>query len=292
MAEPRKAWIRWLSARGVPPGRIARVLDCDPADVAEALRTRCGRTRYDVDPARIAELRAAGGTWQSIGDALGISCGLAHYLHNRKSAWRPKVPARPPGAGSPRKVRRLAELGYEPIRVAELLGVEAGRVVALLARPGPRPSCPREWGWSRGPEYRDEPAPPPAVAEAPSPAPGPMVAIARAVPAEGWGPMAMAGGQPGRRSNHTALTDADAELVRALRAGGVPRKDLAERFDVSVATITRITRGETYRPVEREPDRVVVIEPPAIAAAEGPAPTVWAEPRRPGRRPPPEHRDD
>ena len=35
-------WIRWLAREGIPPGHVMRVLDCDDADVAEALRGSMG----------------------------------------------------------------------------------------------------------------------------------------------------------------------------------------------------------------------------------------------------------
>lgn len=293
MPDRRKAWCRWLSARGVPPGHIARVLGCDPADVAGALRERHGHTRYDIDPARVAELRASGATWRAIGEALGCSPQLALFYHRRRGpGWRPKAPVRPPEVGATaRLVRGLADLGYGRRRIAALTGLGPARVASLLGLPGPRPPGPREWGWSRGPEYREDgpavesPRVAGDVAEAIRIGPPPIPP-----PSGDWGPIA--GGKVGARSNNAALTDADAELARRLRAEGVPRADVAARLGVSVATITRITRGETYRPVaEVEPDQVVAIEP-QIAVAEGPGPAAWTEPGRPGRRPPREYRDD
>jgi transcriptional regulator with XRE-family HTH domain len=43
------------------------------------------------------------------------------------------------------------------------------------------------------------------------------------------------------------LTDAEAAAIRELRAAGVSRQELAARYRVSVATVTRITSGSTYR---------------------------------------------
>ena len=70
------------------------------------------------------------------------------------------------------------------------------------------------------------------------------------------------------RAGNAALSDADAEVVRQLRAHGVARQDVADRFGVSPATITRITRGETYRPGDvAEVDQVVTIEPEILRRA-------------------------
>jgi hypothetical protein len=164
----------------------------------------------------------------------------------------------------------------------------------------PRAPARREWGYSRGPEYRDDgdqlPESPRVAPVEPGQidAPGPAVAAAEGVepaPAGDWGsPHASAAGC---RSGNAALSDADAELVRRLRADGVPRADVARQMGVSVATITRITRGETYGPVVAGDDQVVIPELPAIAAAEAPPPAAWTDRRRlTDRRPPPEHRDD
>jgi len=73
---------------------------------------------------------------------------------------------------------------------------------------------------------------------------------------------------PSGRSGNAALSEADAALARTLRSEGVARRDVAAMLGISVATVTRITRGETYRPAAVEPDQVAAVEPPAIAEAE------------------------
>jgi Helix-turn-helix domain of resolvase len=108
-----------------------------------------------------------------------------------------------------------------------------------------------------------------------------------ALPAGDWGPLR--GHVPGIRSPNAKLSDADAETVRRLRADGVSRAELAAQFRVSPATITRITRGETYRTALAS--AVVPERPRAATVAPSPA-TVetqrWETPEQPG----PEWRDD
>ena len=287
--------IRRMRSEGMTLRAIAAAVAIPFQTVHDFLkRGQSGLGRRRLTPeigAEIRRMRSEGMTLRAIGAAVAIPNQTVHDFLKRERSRRPRaLTGRAAGM-----VRRLAELGHGPGRIAELLGVDEGQVAELLSRVGPdgrvrRHPMRRPWGPARGLEYRDDRAPTAAIAAA-EVAELPRVEVAAPAPlAEDWGPPV--GGLLGARSNHAALSDADADRVRELRARGVPRKDVAAMLGISVATVTRITRGETYRPVATEPDQVVAAPPPAIAAAEGPPAAVWDEPRRPGRRPPPDHRDD
>lgn len=107
-----------------------------------------------------------------------------------------------------------------------------------------------------------------------------------AVEAQGdWGPMQASFASGGNQGN-AALTDAEAVRIRARRAAGVPRKDLAREYGVSVATVTRITRGDTYRDAAAvAPHDLAAAEPPATSPVPEPWPGErWEEPRGDRRR--------
>jgi hypothetical protein len=81
---------------------------------------------------------------------------------------------------------------------------------------------------------------------------------------------------------NASLTDDQASRIRERRADGESRKALAIEFNVSVATITRITRRDTYRTAESHD--LVEAPPPATPLVPAPEPTYerWVEP--PGDR--------
>jgi len=206
-----------------------------------------------------------------------------------------------------RAVCRRHAAGEPPESIAEVLRLGAADVEAFLARRFPPPRAtrppreprryyePREWGSSRGHEYRDEdplvehldmsgppmgaadPASPkPAIAAAEVPS-GPSPAIAAA---EDWGPLWDPAERPrGGRNGNAALSDDDARTIRELHAEGATRRELAGWFGVSMATVGRIVEGRTYRDAMPLPD-VEEDDPPPVSA---PVPTRWREPKRRGR---------
>lgn len=291
-----KRWIRWFSARGVPPGHIARVLRCEEGDVAEALRTRHGHTIHHIDAetgATIGRMRSEGRSFPAIAAELGLPWYAVKWYRQHGRKYRPRVPDRPPGAGALRgptagKARRFADLGYPAARVAELLGLDPAAVERFLLPPAMR-LVRVAWSSLHGPEWRDESAGRVGAIEATAAAelaavevPGPSIAEAPPPIAEAWG-SAHASTASGGLHPNAALTDAEAAEARELRAAGVPRAELARRFGVSVATITRITSRVTYPvPVPPVPDPDPP-PPPTIAAAESPPAATWTEPRRRGR---------
>lgn len=285
MSRDRIRWIRWLSARGVPPGHVMRVLDCTADDVASALDDRHGHQVWIVGPAVMAlmrRMRAEGRPYRAIGEASGLPAHAARAIL-RGGGWRPKVPASPPGSRLPsgpswRRVRRLSALGYTTDQVAELLCLRRDQVAEFLARlraDGRLSRVPtrRAWGWARGEDYRDDGAPEPAAAsvdDGPEEEP-PGEAIAPG-PRGSWEAMRSSG----QRSGNASMTDEQAERARQMRARGVPRDDVAREFGVSRSTITRLTRGETYRGAEAQPPEPEGL-PPQIAAAEAPGER-WEQP--------------
>ena len=90
--------------------------------------------------ATMRRMRADGAKYREIGAVVGVPYQVVYdRLTGREGDWRPAVPTRPPGPGRIRGraagwVRRLAELGYPPDRVAELLGFEPDQVVDFLGR--------------------------------------------------------------------------------------------------------------------------------------------------------------
>lgn len=269
----RLMWIRWLSARGIPPGHVARVLGCGPSDVAEALRTRHGRTRYDIGPGVLAtarRMRSEGATFREIGDAVGVPYYVIHWQLQRPP-WSPRVPARPPGPGVLRgpvgtRCRRLHELGYGPDRVAELLGLEPDQVVDFLARDGRRKDPPRwpDWHRSNGPEYRETTEPLP-LSDAPDVCQVDALDAAELVP-EPEIPPAMPGVWGPHGAPRPGALDADAvRRLRYWRNRGIELDELARWFSCSVATIKRALQP-SYRPAP-SPELPAPL-PPAAAAAE------------------------
>jgi hypothetical protein len=156
------AWARWLAFSGLPRAHIARVLDCPHREVLAACKPRAhGLTRYHVPPVqarRIRRLRREGLTYV----AIGLAEGIPWYVAKRccRSTWKPADP-RPPRTSADRpgirsitatRFRRLIELGYGPVRAAELLAIDPAEALDLAdriesngrVRPRPRSSA----GWS------------------------------------------------------------------------------------------------------------------------------------------------
>lgn len=265
----RVHWIRWLSARGLSRADVARVLDCPAPAVAGALRTRHGRCRWDISPEMgqtMRQLRAEGWTFQAIGAAVGIP-GYVVRWYLTHATWSPLVRPGPPGPGRLRGrvggwVRRLAELGHDAGRIAELLGLEADQVLDFLGRIGPdgrvhpvrppRPARPEGWGWrdDRGDAEALEPADPPAIAAAevlelperiPEQAPPAMPPRASIDPAEWTMGRAWGAADPG-----TYRRPELEQRARELRAAGMTRGAIAAELGVSIATVGRLTRGQEH----------------------------------------------
>lgn len=192
-------------------------------------------------------------------------------------------PDRPIHGGLATSIRRRSARGESAEAIGRHLSLRASAVAAYLADLEARAG---RLAWM-GPDD-DVDAELPALPELPQLEPAISAAEVPQLPgpAGDWASF-HASAVAGERAPNARLTDADAELVRQLRADGVPRAEVAARLGVSVATITRITRGDTYRPVAGD-DQVVLPDPPAIAPAEVPRPAVWMEPERPGA----EWRDD
>jgi transcriptional regulator len=220
----------------------------------------------------------------------------------------PTGPDRPIWARLATRVRRLHDEGRSDAAIALQLDLDPGRVEDFFRRLTPRqahhrrrqqdilnrPRSRREQAalceWDR--LATDDPlGPPPAIADVDVPellpvASGPVEVPTQIWPAtvgprEDWGPM-QASWTSGGTNGNAALTDADAVAIRHRRAEGVPRADLAREYGVSVATITRITRGDTYRDAAAAEvlDLVEVIPaPPPVPEPQGER---WVEP--PGDR--------
>ena len=96
-------------------------------------------------------------------------------------------------------------------------------------------------------------------------------------PAADWGSTWGRVSARGSRNGRAATDETTAAEIRYLRDQGLQRDELALMFGLSLATITRITRGQTYRdppPADRRGRRpgrrglpaIVAAEPPAVAA--------------------------
>lgn len=303
---PRGTRARRLDELGYDAPTIARVLGVCERALRIFLARGPSPQRRIKGPlaANVRRRHLAGDDAATIAEDLALEpAAVAAFLSPKARA-----PRRRPAKPGPYSVRRLVECGLPVGEIAERLELDAGTVAAFMDRLVPRQPHPRRRGptlnrprsvreqaslssWPRdagddeGPPFSepgqvvDIDGSPPRTDRPPTPE-----------PAGEWG--SAHGSVTGRRSPNAAMSDGEADRARALRARGVPRAEVAAMFGVSVATITRITRSETYRAVEIEHDQVVAPELPAIAAAEGPPPDAWTEPRRPGRRPPREHRDD
>lgn len=188
------------------------------------------------------------------------------------------VPVRPP------RQPRVPRPPIDPERLVPRQRHRRRRVEGLLNRPRSPAEQARLSGWDR--LATDDPLGlPPAIAAAAVPERLHQVEVlippATAEASGDWGSI-RASARPGGANGNAALSDADAVRIRRRRAEGVSRKDLAAEFNVSVATITRITRGDTYRTAAAVEvlDLVGVIPaPPAVPEPQGER---WDEP--PGDR--------
>jgi hypothetical protein len=89
-----------------------------------------------------------------------------------------------------------------------------------------------------------------------------------ATPDEEWGSWIDPVNRPrGGRCPGARLSDDDAATIRRLRASGWSRAELASKYSVSLATITRITTHRTYPPVPRSSP------PPATSPVTSSAPS-------------------
>jgi hypothetical protein len=209
--------------------------------------------------------------------------------------------------GSAPSIRRLARMGWSADAIARLYRITRDELRAILypppapaPRPRPtadelaalraprqsrdrplsRPRSRRELGalaeWSR---FNDDdlagPEMPAAVAvELPELVPVERqdpAEIPAAAPAESWESW-HASNVAGPDSANARLSAADARRARELRAKGLTIRELSERFEVSVATMKRLLRGDTYADVA----------PPAEIPAPGPTATRPSPKPKPG----------
>ena len=262
--------------------------------------------------ATMRRMRADGAKYREIGAVVGVPYQVVYdRLTGREGDWRPAVPTRPPGPGRIRGraagwVRRLAELGYPPGRVAELLGVELDQVVDFLGRikpdgrvrPRPAPRRGGEWGYrdSAGPAAAAGLADPPAAApiaaelgaaEVPEhdragaevpPAPAPR----RPVDSAEWN----TGRRWGARDPRKRCDAAQAAQARALCAAGMTRGDVAAELGCSVATVGRLLKGrrtgrDCVRCRSSKPRRLEHSAPPARRSPSWPRGSTWTQARWP-----------
>jgi hypothetical protein len=260
---------RRMACSGHPADAIARAFDITVADVVEyldrAIRARlAGKVR-----ARVARGEPA----EAIAEALALPVDRVRDYIDRLAPRRGPSRARP---------RSRADQDRGP-RVHEKRPVEPERSVPRQGQALSRPRSRREqaalsdWEWSDRPGDGDGDGPPATIAAAGGPElprvgpPGPAIAPAML---EDWGPMQASFASGGDQGN-AALTDADAVAIRRRRADGVPRKDLAVEFNVSVATITRITRRDTYRDAELSGPPAEAPPVPATVPDPGPQGERW-----------------
>lgn len=266
-----RGWVRWFLRRDLSPDACAFALALEPADVAAfvewdrdprrpGFRARPARPKPDGRPgirgdtaARVRRLRTLGHDAEVISDLMGIDqADVADYLV--------RIAPRGHAAGDElaRPRTRREQQGRRPRRI----------------RPyRPRPVGVDEWGPRLEPTDLVHPAALEAHTAGDVPElvelPRAEVLTDQAEVAEDWGSLQDRRAR-GSRATAAKLSDDQAERARAMRERGIPRADVARELGVSVATITRITRGETYRPAE------VLTGPagpelPTIAAAEVPA---------------------
>jgi hypothetical protein len=261
-------WCRWLCSVDLPTEHIAVLLDLDPTEVDSHLAA----PRY-------------ASTVITIPDGRG---GMSQ---------------RPILAGTATKVKKLAELGYGPDRIAPILVLDHRRVVDFLKRVNPdrcklrlvKPRSPAEQrrleanrrrrakaaeaaaeraAWAERDSRLDDDgqlpvryhAPPPAVDQVAELLPVPEVV---APAPERWvGPTSPHGGRP-------KLTAEQERDVIAKRAEGWPVWELAHEYEVSRNTITAICAGRS---------RVKAHEPSVETPCPAPPPAVELEPRAEHRR--------
>jgi len=295
-----REWIRRLSARGLPPGHVAFVLDVSEAAIVEALAPELAHAERVRRQRQYRRMKARGASLSEIGRRFGVHRMTVWYALRHPPEPRtedhPLDASRGIRSDAGTRVRRLLALGYEPDRIAELMEFDpadvaefASRLKGPDGRVRPRRRPPSNWDGD-GPEYHDDDAlVKPTIAAGMVPE---LVAIeARAddqaaaeLPATAGdvGPWEAHYGMEsarGHRNARAVLSDDQADKIRSERARGVSRAELAERFGVSVATITRLTTGRTYRTESRSADQSIdrgEVEPLPSPASKGDTPCAGA----------------
>jgi hypothetical protein len=259
-------WCRWLCSVDVPTEHIAVLLDLDPSEVDSHLAPRTGRGRRP-----------------------GVPSIPIHYSVKGALSRRPIL------AETANKVRRLANLGYAPERIAPILVLDWRRVVSFLKRATPathrlglvRPRSPAEQRrldanqrrraraakaaaeravWAQRNAQRDDAGcpvvsydapPPPAVDQAAELVPAPEVLVPVS---NRWdGPASpFVGAKP-------KLTAAQATEVCRKRAAGWPMWELAHEYEVSRGEISATVRGRTeVKANEPSESPSCPVPPPAV----------------------------
>ena len=163
----------------------------------------------------------------------------------------------------------MAELGYPPDRIAELLGIDPARLADFLGRIGPdgrvrpRPQIRAvdEWGYRdvAGDDDLAEVAPPVAAPIAPErQRPGLEVFTPPPPPdPSDWEPHYGTAFRRGSAHGRSALDEACAAEMREL-AGDLTREELATWFDCAVSTVGRVlaARHIPTRPRRRSRSRI------------------------------------
>jgi Helix-turn-helix domain of resolvase len=220
--------VREMAARGRPADDLARRHGIALADVHRILEHRCIK---GVLAGKVRLRHSIGWTAERI----------AAELHVDPEAVRTFLAPVPPPA--PRQPRPI-----EPERLVPRQSHRRRKVVGTLNRA----RSPKEQAalspWDRlelGPQLPPASGPEllPVIdlVEVPEEIP-PATVEAR----EDWGPMQASFASGGDQGN-AALSDAQAVEIRRRRAAGESRADVARAFNVSVATITRVTSRVTYR---------------------------------------------
>jgi hypothetical protein len=288
-----------MACLGHPAADLARRCRISPAEVDRILEGRRVKGRL---ASKVRNRHALGWTAEAIAEALTLEPSAVRAFLSPPPRPRPPPPqGRPIWARLATRVRRLHDEGRSDAEIALQLDLDLGRVEDFFRRLTPRqahhrrrqqdilnrPRSRREQAalceWDR--LATDDPlGPPPAIAAADVPELLPVASELLSEPAgprEDWGPM-QASWTSGGANGNAALTDADAVRIRERRAAGISRIDLAAEYRVSVSTITRITRGDTYRDAAAAEvlDLVEVI--PAAPPVPEPQGERWVEP--PGDR--------
>lgn len=274
-----RAWARWLASHCVPSGHIALILDCPVELVDSALSIRGWQTWARVAPyhrrSRGAIRAHAGRRARRLAELGYAPDRIATLLRFEQAAVAEFL--RPPAVCGTiaTAVRRLhadgvpaaaiaGQLGLDPAAVADFLERITPRQGASLSRPRSRreQAALAEWSRFEGVDAGLASGPPPAP-----PRPRPME-IHPPRPCGDWGPVKAAEHHPRK------LSAGDVGRLWALRNEGLSRRELAEAFGISVATVGRIIKAGPPPAEELEED------PPPATAADGPGPGRWREQKR------------
>jgi hypothetical protein len=187
-------------------------------------------------------------------------------------------------------VRARAAHGWDARAISRALGIPLATVKETLGEPArrgkPSKSMANGWGY-RSTRSTDDlvelPPPPIAAAEALEQLGEQLVVQLGAdqvpppttrPPAADWGSIWGRVSARGSRNGRAATDETTAAEIRELRAEGLQRDELALMFGLSLATITRITRGRSYTDLPPPPivddDDDQAVEPTAIVAAVPP----------------------